>query len=112
MTMLVADTFVETAVRAGVERVCGVIGDSLNPIGEAMRRNGWLRWAHVRHEGVAAFASGAEAQLTGQRHDARRTGGTRSPSSDQRTVWRHRTRAPVFALASVIASAETGRSSS
>ena len=46
MSLLVADTLVESAVRAGVERVYGVIGDSLNPIGDAIRRNGKLRWIH------------------------------------------------------------------
>ncbi len=56
--MRVADALVETAVRAGVERVYGVIGDSLNPIGDAIRRNGKLRWVHVRHEEVGAFAAG------------------------------------------------------
>ena len=50
MSMRVADALVETAVRAGVERVYGVIGDSLNPIGDAIRRNGKLRRVHVRHE--------------------------------------------------------------
>jgi len=76
--LLVADALVETAIRAGVERVYSVIGDSLNPIGDAIRRNGTLRWVHVRHEEVGAFAAGAEAQLTGRvtmcagvdRHDA------------------------------------------
>ncbi len=66
MGLLVADALVETAVRAGVERVYGVIGDSLNPIGDAIRRDGRLRWIHVRHEEVGAFAAGAGAQLTGR----------------------------------------------
>jgi thiamine pyrophosphate-dependent acetolactate synthase large subunit-like protein len=44
MTLKVADALVETAVRAGVERVYGVIGDSLNPVGDAIRRDGRLRW--------------------------------------------------------------------
>jgi pyruvate dehydrogenase (quinone) len=63
MSMRVADALVETAVPAGVERVYGVIGDSLNPIGDAIRRKGTLRWVHVRHEEACAFAAGAEAQL-------------------------------------------------
>src|SRR5579862_5566928 len=66
MTLNVADALVETAVRAGVERVYGVIGDSLNPIGDAIRRDGRLRWIHLRHEEAGAFAAGAEAQLTGK----------------------------------------------
>jgi glyoxylate carboligase len=63
MTLTVADALVETAVRAGVERVYGVIRDSLNPVGDSIRRDGRLRWVHVRHEEAAAFAAGAEAQL-------------------------------------------------
>ena len=90
MSLLVADTLVETAVRAGVERVYGVIGDSLNPIGDAIRRNGRLRWIHVRHEEVAAFAAGAEAQLTGRVDDVRRVGGT-GPSAPASTVCMTRT---------------------
>jgi len=108
MGMNVADALVETAVRAGVARVYGVIGDSLNPVGDAIRRNGKLRWVHVRHEEVAAFAAGAEAQLTGR---VTMCVGSAGPGHvhlinglyDAQRSW-----APVFALASTIPRAEVG----
>src|ERR1700742_2798940 len=65
MARLVADQFVQTLAAAGVKRVFGIVGDSLNGITDAIRRNGTIEWIHVRHEEVAAFAAGAEAHLTG-----------------------------------------------
>ena len=110
MSLLVADTLVETAVRAGVERVYGVIGDSLNPIGDAIRRNGKLRWIHVRHEEVAAFAAGAEAQLTGRVAMCAGSAGPGHLHLVNGLYDANRSRAPVFALASVIVSPEIGGS--
>jgi pyruvate dehydrogenase (quinone) len=51
---------------AGVERIDGVLGDSLNGITDSIRRRERPRWIHVWHEETAAFAAGAEAHLTGQ----------------------------------------------
>ena len=61
----VADELVSRLVSAGVERIHGVVGDSLNPVTDAIRLNGKLQWIHVRHEETGAYAAGAEAQLTG-----------------------------------------------
>ena len=66
MARIVADQFVETLVAAGVKRIYGIVGDSLNGLTDAVRRHGKIEWIHVRHEEVAAFAAGAEAHLTGQ----------------------------------------------
>src|ERR1700727_1325374 len=110
MGVLVADALVETAVRAGVERVYGVIGASLNPIGDAIRRNGKLRWVHVRHEEVAAFAAGAEAQLTGRVTMCAGSAGPGHLHLVNGLYDANRSRAPVFALASVIVSEEIGGS--
>jgi pyruvate dehydrogenase (quinone) len=60
----VADQFVEILLAAGVRRMYGVVGDSLNPVVDAIRRHDGIDWIHVRHEEVGAFAAGAEAQLT------------------------------------------------
>lgn len=106
--MRVADALVETAVRAGVERVYGVIGDSLNPIGNAIRRNGKLRWVHVRHEEVGAF--GAGAQLTGRVTMCAGSAGPGHLHLLNGFCDANWTRAPVFALGSTIASAEVGGS--
>jgi pyruvate dehydrogenase (quinone) len=61
----VADLLVETLVDAGVQRVYGVAGDSLNGITDAVRRRADIHWVPVRHEETAAFAAGAEAHFTG-----------------------------------------------
>lgn len=65
MSGTVADQFAEILALAGVKRVYGIVGDSLNGITDALRRQGKIEWIHVRHEEVAAFAAGAEAHLTG-----------------------------------------------
>src|SRR5246127_3043389 len=64
MAKTVADQFAETLAASGVKRIYGIVGDSLNGITDAIRRQGKIEWLHVRHEEVAAFAAGAEAHLT------------------------------------------------
>ncbi len=108
MGLSVADTLVETAVRAGVKHVYGVIGDSLNPIGDAIRRNGQLRWIHVRHEEVAAFAAGAEAQLTGRPAMCAGSAGPGHLHLLNGVYDANRSRVPVFVLASIIEESEVG----
>jgi hypothetical protein len=66
VTRTVAEHLVDTLAQAGVKRVYGVVGDSLNPVSDAIRRSGKINWVGVRHEEAGAFAAGAEAQLTGQ----------------------------------------------
>ena len=51
---------------AGVRHMYGIVGDSLNPVVDAVRRSKKIRWIHVRHEETAAFAAAAEAEITGQ----------------------------------------------
>src|SRR5260370_40026717 len=65
MAKTVADQFAETLAAAGVKRIYGIVGDSLNGLTDAIRRQGKIEWVHVRHEAVAAFAAGAEGHLTG-----------------------------------------------
>jgi len=57
----VADQFAEILAAAGVKRIYGIVGDSLNGITDSIRRQGKIEWLHVRHEEVAAFAAGAGA---------------------------------------------------
>ncbi|GAA2521578.1 MAG: pyruvate dehydrogenase [Kocuria sp.] len=69
--MKLADQIIQQLIAAGVERIYGVVGDSLNPIVDAVRRSGGsakggIDWVHVRHEEAAAFAASAEAQVTGK----------------------------------------------
>ena len=65
MTKKVADLLVDVLAEAGVRRIYGVVGDSLNGITDSIRVKKNLEWVHVRHEEAGAFAAGAEAHLTG-----------------------------------------------
>jgi len=62
----IADYLTNALAAAGVERIWGVTGDSLNGLSDSLRRLGKIEWAHTRHEESAAFAAGAEAALTGK----------------------------------------------
>ena len=64
MARTVADQFAETLAAAGIKRIYGIVGDSLNGLTDSIRRQGKIEWVHVRHEEVAVFAAGAEAHLT------------------------------------------------
>jgi pyruvate dehydrogenase (quinone) len=62
----VADVIIESLIAAGVRRVYGISGDSLNGITDSIREHEKdISWVHVRHEETAAFAAGSEAHLTG-----------------------------------------------
>jgi pyruvate dehydrogenase (quinone) len=65
MSKNVAEQLVEMLVEAGVKRVYAVTGDSLNFFNDAIRRNGKIKWIHVRHEEAGAYAAAAEAELDG-----------------------------------------------
>ena len=66
MAIKIADLLVDILAHAGVKRIYGVVGDSLNGITDSIRIKKNIDWVHVRHEEVAAFAAGAEAHLTGK----------------------------------------------
>jgi TPP-dependent 2-oxoacid decarboxylase len=53
----VADVLVDTVVAAGVKRVYGLVGDSLNGVTDSIRPRKDLQWVPVRHEETAAFAA-------------------------------------------------------
>lgn len=65
MAKTIADLLVENLVNAGVKRLYAVTGDSLNPINDAVRRDGRLEWIHVRHEEAGAYAASMDAELDG-----------------------------------------------
>jgi pyruvate dehydrogenase (quinone) len=62
----VSEALVHILAQIGVKQIFGVVGDALNSITDAIRRNGKIQWIGVRHEETAAFAAGAQAQLTGE----------------------------------------------
>lgn len=66
MATTVADVIVATLKESGVRRIYGLPGDSLNGFTDALRRDGGIAWAHVRHEEAAAFAAAGEAAVTGE----------------------------------------------
>ncbi|MFI1796653.1 pyruvate dehydrogenase [Streptomyces sp. NPDC020379] len=104
----VAEQFVDILVRAGVRRLYGVVGDSLNPVVDAVRRNAAIDWVQVRHEETAAFAAGAEAQLTGRLAACAGSCGPGNLHLINGLYDAHRSMAPVLALASHIPSSEIG----
>jgi pyruvate dehydrogenase (quinone) len=108
MSMTVADQFVEVLVAAGVKRVYGVVGDSLNGLTDAMQRNGKIEWIHVRHEEVAAFAAGAEAHMTGSLTVCAGSCGPGNLHLINGLFDCHRSRVPVLAIAAHIPSREIG----
>jgi len=105
----VADLFVQTLAHAGVQRVYGVVGDSLNGITEALRQQGEIDWVHVRHEESAAFAAGAEAHLTDRLAVCAGSCGPGNLHLINGLFDCHRSRVPVLAIAAQIPSAEIGR---
>src|ERR1700724_2055367 len=66
MSRKVADVLWEMLANAGVKRCYGIVGDALNPVIDALRRNGQIEFIHVRHEEYGVFAAVAEAYMTGQ----------------------------------------------
>lgn len=104
----VADLLVDVLVQAGVTRMYGLSGDSLNGITDAIRRRGDLGWIHVRHEEAAAFAAGAEAHLTGRLAVCAGSCGPGNLHLINGLYDCHRSRVPVLAIAAQIPSSEIG----
>ena len=108
MTKTVADQFIETLVSAGVKRIYGVVGDSLNGLTDVIRRRGDIEWVHVRHEEVAAFAAAAEAHVTGNLAVCAGSCGPGNLHLINGLFDAHRSRVPVLGIAAQIPSAEIG----
>lgn len=104
----VADLIAETLIQAGVKRVFGVVGDSLNGLTEALRKREVIDWVHVRHEEVAAFAAAGEAQITGGLAVCAGSCGPGNLHLINGLFDAHRSRTPVLAIAAQIPSAEIG----
>ena len=108
MARSVSEVFVDTLLAAGVRRVYGVVGDSLNGITDVIRRREGIDWMHVRHEEVAAFAAGAEAHLTGELAVCAGSCGPGNLHLINGLYDCHRSRVPVLAIAAQIPSSELG----
>jgi len=108
MTRIVADYMVEALAKAGVKRVFGVVGDSLNGFTDSLRRDGSIEWVHMRHEESAAFAAGAEAHLTGELAVCCGSCGPGNLHLINGLFDCHRSGVPVLAIAAHIPSTEIG----
>ena len=111
--MNVAEQIVGQLVDAGVHRIYGIVGDSLNPIVDAVRKTGGsqkggIDWIHVRHEEAAAFAASSEAQLTGKLAVCAGSCGPGNLHLINGLYDANRTGAPVLAIASHIPSVQIG----
>ena len=104
----VAEQMVRMLRDAGVRRIYGIVGDSLNPIVDAVRRTEGIDWVHVRHEETAAFAAAAEAQVTGELAVCAGSCGPGNLHLINGLYDAHRSGAPVLAIASHIPSAQIG----
>lgn len=102
MSKTVSDQMVDMLAEQGVKRIYGLVGDSLNPVMEALQRDERIRWVHVRHEETAAFAASAEAQLSGQLASCCGSCGPGNMHLINGLYDAHRSAASVFALASHI----------
>ncbi len=108
MSTTVSDLIVETLKNAGVRRVYGIPGDTLNGFTDALRRDGTLSWEHVRHEEAAAFAAAGEAAVTGELAVCAGSCGPGNLHLINGLFDANRSRVPVLAIAAHIPSAEIG----
>lgn len=106
--LTVAQQLVDVIRQAEVRRIYGLVGDSLNPIVDAVRRTEDLDWVHVRNEEAAAFAAGADAELTGRLAVCAGSCGPGNTHLVQGLYDAHRNGAPVLAIASHIPQAQIG----
>lgn len=104
----VAENMVRTLRANGIDRVYGIPGDSLNGFTDALRKDGTIRWVHVRHEESAAFAAAADAALTG---DLTVVAGSCGPGNlhlINGLYDANRSRVPMLAIAAHIPTVEIG----
>jgi pyruvate dehydrogenase (quinone) len=105
-----ADFMVNTLKHAGVKRIYGVVGDSLNGFTDAMRRLGGMDWVHMRNEEAGAWpaAAGGEAHLTGELAVCAGSCGPGNLHLINGLFDCHRSGVPVLAIAAHIPSSEIG----
>jgi pyruvate dehydrogenase (quinone) len=108
MAKRVADVLVDVLAEAGVRRIYGISGDSLNGITDSIRATKQLNWIHLRHEETAAFAAGADAHLTGGLAVCAGSCGPGNLHLINGLYDCHRNRVPVLAIAAQIPSDEIG----
>jgi len=109
MGMTVAEKIVDQMVEAGIRNVYGIVGDSANPIVDALRRHeSDISFIHVRNEEAGAFAAGADSQVSGRPTAVLGSSGPGSVHLLNGLYDCQRNGASVFAIASHIPSVEIG----
>ena len=108
--MTIAQLLVDTLIKAGVTQVHGIVGDSANAIAHEIKETKTIKWRHYRHEEAAAFAAGAEAQLTGNLAVCIGSCGPGNLHLINGIYDAHRSMAPVLVIATHIPSTEVGTS--
>ena len=108
MNRTAADYMAQALAQAGVKRIHGVVGDSLNAFTDALRRMKSIEWIHLRHEENAAFAAGAEAYLTGKLAVCAGSCGPGNLHLINGLFDAHRNQVPVLAIAAHIPGSEIG----
>ncbi|WP_030842573.1 pyruvate dehydrogenase [Streptomyces hygroscopicus] len=108
MSTTVAEQLIDVLHAAGVRRIYGLVGDSLNPVADAIRRHPDFEWVHTHNEEAAAFAASAEAQITGRLAVCAGSCGPGNTHLIQGLYDAHRSGAPVLAIASHIPSGQIG----
>lgn len=104
----VAEQLVEQLEQAGVRHIYGIVGDSLNPVVDAVRRSKTIEWIQTRHEEAAAFAAAAEAEVTGTLAVCAGSCGPGNLHLINGLYDANRTRVPVLAIASHIPTPQIG----
>jgi pyruvate dehydrogenase (quinone) len=108
VSFTVSDLIVETLKNAGVQRVYGIPGDSLNGFTDALYHDGTISWQHVRHEEAAAFAAAGEAAVTGELAVCAASCGPGNLHLINGLYDAHRSHVPVVVIAAHIPSKEMG----
>ncbi|MED1205541.1 ubiquinone-dependent pyruvate dehydrogenase [Heyndrickxia acidicola] len=108
MKKTIADLLVDSLLNAGVKRIYGIVGDSLNAVLDSIRRSGKIEWISVRHEEVAAFAAGSDAMLSGSIAVCAGSSGPGNLHLINGLYDCHRSQIPVLAIAAHIPSNEIG----
>ncbi|MFC9600025.1 ubiquinone-dependent pyruvate dehydrogenase [Peribacillus butanolivorans] len=108
MKQTIADLLIDSLLNAGVKRIYGIVGDSLNAVLDSIRRSGKIDWISVRHEEVAAFAAGSDALLSNSIAVCAGSSGPGNLHLINGLYDCHRSRIPVLAIAAHIPSNEIG----
>jgi len=108
MSQSIASFITQTLDQAGIERIWGVTGDSLNGISDSLRKMGNIEWLGTRHEEAAAFAAGAEAHVSGKLAVCAGSCGPGNLHLINGLFDCHRNKVPVLAIAAHIPSSEIG----